>query len=178
MMGMKEDCSGREKTRKRSLVKEKNLKKKIKTRRKAGNIQELKALVKEARRTGPRSDWRVPAMGVLCFFEYRRILGDLVKIRVEDVTYEDDNIHIYHRRQKTKVENEGSWCSIVDRGRAFIIMGFMEEYIARMCLTKGQSLFPKNLGMGEKKVAHPQVKGVCIWEIHSLVGDEYHLPED
>ena len=64
MMGMKEDCSGREKTRKRSLVKEKNLKKKIKTRRKAGNIQELKALVKEARRTGPRSDWRVPAMGI------------------------------------------------------------------------------------------------------------------
>ena len=38
-MGMKKDCSGREKTLKRSL-------------RKAGSIQELKALVKEARRTG------------------------------------------------------------------------------------------------------------------------------
>ena len=38
MMEMKKDCSGREKTLKRSL-------------RKAGSIQELKALVKEARRT-------------------------------------------------------------------------------------------------------------------------------
>ena len=32
-------------------------------------------------------------------------------------------------------------------------MGFMEEYITRMGLTKGQSLFPKNLGKGDKKVA-------------------------
>ena len=51
------------------------------------------------------------------------------------------------------VKNEGSWCSIVGSGRAFNIMGFMEEYITRMGLTKGQSLFPKNLGMGDKKVA-------------------------
>ena len=55
VMGMKEDCSGREKTLKRSLVKERNLEKKTKTQRKAGSIQELKALVKEARRTGSRS---------------------------------------------------------------------------------------------------------------------------
>ena len=152
VMGMKEDCSGREKTLKRSLIKEKNLKKKTKIKRKVGSIQELKALVKEARRTGSRSDWRVAAMGVLCFFGCRR-LGDLLKIRVEDVTHVDDNIHIYLRRQKTDVENEGSWCSIIGRGRAFDIIGFMEEYITRMGLTKGQSLFPKNLGKGEKKVA-------------------------
>ena len=152
VMGMKEDCSGREKTLKRALVKVRNLEKKKKTQRKAGSIQELKALVKEARRTGSRSDWRVAAMGVLCFFGCRR-LGDLVKIRVEDVTYEDDNIHIFLRRQKTDVENEGSWCSIVGRGRAFNIMGFMEEYIIMMGLTKGHSLFPKKLGKGDKKVA-------------------------
>ena len=66
-MGMKKDCSGREKTLRRSL-------------RKAGSIQEPKALVKEA-----RSDWRVAEMGLLCFFGCRR-LGDLVMIRVEDVT--------------------------------------------------------------------------------------------
>ena len=27
-------------------------------------------------------------------------------------------------------------------------------------------------------LTHLPVKGVCILEIHSLVGDEYHLPED
>ena len=91
-------------------------------------------------------------MAVLCFFGCR-LIGDLVKIRMEDVVYEDDNIHVYLRRQKTDVNNEGSWCSIVGRGRAFNIMGFMEEYIIMMGLTKGHSLFPKNLGKGDKKVA-------------------------
>ena len=30
----------------------------------------------------------------------------------------------------------------------------------------------------EWSLTHPPVKGVCTREIHSLVGDEYHLPED
>ena len=59
VMGMKKDCSGREETLKRSS-------------RKAGSIQELKALIKEARKTGSRSDWRVAEMGVLSFFGGRR----------------------------------------------------------------------------------------------------------
>ena len=59
VMGMKKDSSGREETLKGSL-------------RKAGSIQELKALIKEARKTGSRSDWRVAEMGVLNFFGGRR----------------------------------------------------------------------------------------------------------
>ena len=34
------------------------------------------------------------ALSVLCFFRYRR-LGDLVKVRVDDITHVGDNIEIF-----------------------------------------------------------------------------------
>ena len=54
-----------------------------KEKRKAGTIKDVKALVKEARVTQSRKDWRVAALSVLCYFSCRR-MGDLIKVRVED----------------------------------------------------------------------------------------------
>ena len=151
-MGMKEDASGRERTLKRSLAKEKNLEKKRKKKRRAGTIGDVKALVKEARRSGDKGDWRTSAMAVMCFFGCRR-LGDLLRVRVEDVTWEEENVQVYLRRHKTDVENEGSQFSMVGRGRAFDIRGFLLEYLARMGVSGKQAVFPKSLGKGDKRVA-------------------------
>ena len=151
-MGIKEDASGMERTLKRSLAKEKNLEKKSKKKRRAGTIGDVKALVKEARRSGDKGDWRTSAMAVMCFFGCRR-LGDLLRVRVEDVTWEEENVQVYLRRHKTDVENEGSQFSMVGRGRAFDIRGFLLEYLARMGVSGKQAVFPKSLGKGDKRVA-------------------------
>ena len=152
VMGRPVDISGRERMIKKSVIKERNLVRVRKEKRKAGSIRDVQALVAEARKTNARKDWRVAALSVLCYFGCRR-LADLVKVRVEDITFTQEGIEIFMRRHKTDVFNEGAVCTIVGRGRAFDVRGFLEEYLERMGLVRGNCVFPKNLVKGNKGVA-------------------------
>ena len=57
------------------------------------------------------------------------------------------------RRHKTDVFNEGAVCTVVGKGRAFDVRGFLEEYFEKMGLVRGNCVFPKNLVKGNKGVA-------------------------
>ena len=74
-------------------------------------------------------------------------------MRVEDITFTQEGIEIFMRRHKTDVFNEGAVCTVVERGRAFDVRGFLEEYLERMGLVRGNCVFPKNLDKGNKGVA-------------------------
>ena len=93
LMGLSDMTSGRERTIKKSIIKEVNLKKVHKEKRRPGTIRDVKAIVEEARRTDSKADWRLAAMVVLCFFGCRRH-DDILRIRVEDVTISGSRIRI------------------------------------------------------------------------------------
>ena len=57
LMVMSDVASGRERINKKSVIKEINLRKVHKEKRKAGSIHEVKAIVEEARRTNLKKDW-------------------------------------------------------------------------------------------------------------------------
>jgi hypothetical protein len=59
VMGRPVDTSGRERMIKKSIIKERNLVRVRKEKRKAGSIKDVQALVAEARKTNARKDWRV-----------------------------------------------------------------------------------------------------------------------
>ena len=149
LMGLSDMTSGRERTIKKSVIKEVNLKKVHKEKRRPGTIRDVKAIVEEARRTNSKADWRLAAMVVLCFFGCRRH-DNLLRIMVEDVTISKGRIRIFMRKNKTDIYNEGSVCSITIGGRAFDVKGFLEEYFRRLGLEKGCCVFPKNVGKGGK----------------------------
>lgn len=65
LMGKPEDLSGRERTSKKSVIKETNLVRVQEEKRKGGTIKEVKAVVEEALRTNARKDWKVAAQAVL-----------------------------------------------------------------------------------------------------------------
>ena len=92
------------------------------------------------------------ALSVLCFFRYRR-LGDLVKVRVDDITHVGDNIEIFLRRHKTDGENQVAQCTIVGRGRAFQHPGFSRGVHHPHGANKGAVLVPQELGEGGQGVA-------------------------
>ena len=110
---------------------------------------DVKALVQEAESTGRRADWRMAALAVVCFFGCRR-MGDVVRVRVCDVTWDRERIL---RRQKTDVMNEGDTFSMVAGGKVFAIRKFLEEYIDVMGIGRKEALFPRNLGKGPKREA-------------------------
>ena len=83
VMGMEERISGRERVLKRSVIKSSNLVRK-KAKRKEGSLEEVLALVKEAKRTRSRADFRVAMMAAVCFFGIRR-LADIQHVKVSDV---------------------------------------------------------------------------------------------
>ena len=151
LMGQEDVISGRERNIKKSVVKEMNLRKVKKEKRRPGTIRDVKAIVREARRTNARADWRLAAMVVMCFFGCRRH-DDLIRIRVEDVTMYSDRIRVFMRKNKTDVLNEGSVCSITLGGKAFNVKGFLDDYVRRMGLEMSSCVFPKNLGKGGKGV--------------------------
>ena len=136
LMGMSDVASGRERTIKKSVIKEINLRKVHKVKRKTVTVLEVKAIVEEARRTNSKKDWRLAAMVVLCFCGCRRH-SDLVRIRVEDVTISRGSIRIFMRKNKTDVYNEGSVCSMMVGGRAFDVRSFLEDYLRRLGLERG-----------------------------------------
>ena len=151
LMGQEDVISRRERNIKKSVVKEVNLRKVQKEKRRPGTIRDVKAIVREARRTNARADWRLAAMVVMCFFGCRRH-DDLLRIRFEDVTMYSDRIRVFMRKNKTDVFNEGSVCSITLGGKAFNVKGFLDDYVRRMGLEKSSWVFPKNLGKGGQGV--------------------------
>lgn len=52
-----------------------------------------------------------------------------MKVRVEDITFANGIIRIFMRRNKTDTLNEGSVCTVVEKGRAFNVRGFLEAYL-------------------------------------------------
>ena len=167
LMGLGDTTSGRERTIKKSVVKEMNLKKVQKEKRRPGTIRDVKAIVEEAKRTNSKADWRLAAMVVLCFFGCRRH-DDLVRIRVEDVTMSRDKIRVFMRKNKTDRYHEGAVCSITVGGRAFDVKGFLEDYFRRLGLEKGFCVVPKNLGKGRKEV--PTIYPVMYKELEVMKG--------
>ena len=108
-------------------------------------------------------------------------MGDLVRVRVEDITFIPEDIKIIMRHNKTNVFNEGSVCTVVEKGRAFNVRGFLEAYLKRMCLVRGCCVFPKNLVKGSKAVpvAYPvmyrgfedlklRIKAARLWKLAAV----------
>ena len=149
VMGMEERTSGRERVLKRSVIKCSNLGKK-KAKRKEGSLEEVLALVKEAKRTRSRADFRVAMMAAVCFFGIRR-LADIQYVKVSDVVRGDDHLNIYMRRHKTDVESVGEYFTVAKSGSRFNLDRFMRSYIRVMGVSAGDALFPIELGEGAKK---------------------------
>ena len=78
---------------------------------------------------------------------------------MEDITICGGVIRIFMRKNKTDIFNEGSVCTIAEKGRAFDMREFLEAYLKRMGLKKGCCVFPKNLEKGSKAVlvAYPMM---------------------
>jgi hypothetical protein len=151
VMGQEERISGRERVLKRSVIKASNMVKK-KARRKEGTVEEVLCLVKEAKRTGSKSDYRVAMMAAICFFGIRR-LADIQHVRVNDVVRCEDHLDIYLSRHKTDVEAEGAYFTLVKSGRRFNLDRFLDRYIRVMGISGDDALFPIELGKGSKRRA-------------------------
>ena len=61
------------------------------------------------------------------------------------------------------VKNEGSWCSIVGSGRAFNIMGFMEEYHHQDGPDQGAVFVPQEPGDGGKESSRVLYSTVSVF---------------
>lgn len=144
VLGQSEDISGREKVMKRAVIKASNLNKK-KNKRKGATIRDVLDLVKEARRTGSRKDYRVAMMAVVCFFGIRR-LADVREVRVKDVNRVEEHLEIFIRKHKTDVEGSGEYFTLVRKGERFHIHNFLKEYRAKMNIFGKDALFPAELG--------------------------------
>ena len=153
VLGQPEVVSGREKVMKRSVIKSSNITgKKKKSRRKEAVIEDVLAVVAEARRTGSKADYRVAMMCVLCFFGIRR-LADVREVRVKDVVRIDDHLEVFIKKHKTDVEGTGDHFTLVRKGKRLHIHRFLEEYIAKMGIIGSDALFPVELGRGVKRKA-------------------------
>jgi hypothetical protein len=150
-MGEESSVSGREKVIKRSLFKEDNLTRRKRVR-KAATARDVHKLVDEARRSDKRSDWRVAALAVMCYYGCRR-QADVRMIRVKDVEFLEGVIKVYMKRHKTDGLNEGSSFSMVEGGRSFNIKACLREYMARLGLKSGDAMFPKALDRGNRMVS-------------------------
>ena len=152
VLGQSEVISGREKVMKRSVIKSSNLKSVKKSRRKEATIGDVLGMVREARNTGSKSDYRLAMMGVLCFFGVRRF-ADVREVRVKDVLRVEDHLEVFIKGHKTDVEGTGDSFTLVRKGRRFHIHNFLKEYVAKMGIDGGDALFPVELGRGKKRKA-------------------------
>ena len=148
VLGQSEDMSGREKVMKRAVIKASNFKRK-KNKRKGATIRDVLDLVKEARRTGSRKDYRVAMMAVVCFFGIRR-LADVREVRVKDVIRVEEHLEIFIRKHKTDVEGSGEYFTLVRKGERFHIHNFLREYREKISIFGNDALFPAELGKRRK----------------------------
>ena len=119
-------------------------------KRKEGSLEEVLALMKEARRTLGRADFWVAMMAAVCFIGIRR-LADIQHVKVSDVVRGDDHLDIYMRRHKTDVEAVGDYFTLAKSGRRFDLDRFMRSYIIVMGVSGSDALFPIEMGEGAKK---------------------------
>ena len=148
-MNGREDLRTGERVLKRLVIKSSNVGRK-RAKRKEGSLEEVLALVKEAKRTRSRADFRVAMMAAVCFFGIRR-LADIQYVKVSDVVRGDDHLDIYMRRYKTDVEAVGDYFTLAKSGRRFDLDRFMRSYIRVMGVSGNDALFPIELGEGAKK---------------------------
>jgi integrase len=83
-----------------------------------GKLQRLAGVYSKAESTNRKTDWRTTALATVCFFGCRR-LSDVGRVRVYDVTWDEDRITVLVRKQKTDMLNEGDTFSMVARGKRF-----------------------------------------------------------
>ena len=143
VLGQPDDTSGRERVMKRGVIKASNLSKK-KSKRKGATIGMVLGLVKEARRTGSKEDYRVAMMAVFCYFGVRR-LADVREVRVMDVNRVEEHLEVFIRKHKTDTEGSGEYFTMVRKGKRFHIHDFLREYKARLNIHGRDALFPAEL---------------------------------